>query len=86
MKRVVFYCLVLMSTLLSACAPSETPAIESPVAEPSTTEPIITSSFQLTSTAFEPGGAIPPKYACGGEEVSPHLTGMNHPPARSPLR
>jgi len=79
MKRMIFYCLLLVSILLSACAPSATPTLEPPTAEPPTTEPITTSSFQLTSTAFEPGGAIPPKYACGGEEVSPALN-WNEPP------
>lgn len=30
-------------------------------------------SIQLTSTAFEEGGMIPPKYTCDGENTSPGL-------------
>jgi Raf kinase inhibitor-like YbhB/YbcL family protein len=36
--------------------------------------------WQLTSTAFEPDGAIPLKYACVGANVSPALT-WTDPPA-----
>jgi hypothetical protein len=36
--------------------------------------------FQLTSTAFEPDGAIPVKYACIGANVSPALA-WTDPPA-----
>jgi Raf kinase inhibitor-like YbhB/YbcL family protein len=36
--------------------------------------------FQLTSTAFEPDGAIPVKYACDGANVSPGLA-WTEPPA-----
>ncbi len=30
-------------------------------------------SFELTSTAFENGGAIPAKYTCEGDDISPPL-------------
>ena len=36
--------------------------------------------FQLTSTAFEPDGAIPVKYTCNGANVSPGLA-WTEPPA-----
>ena len=86
MKRNLFYCLVLTSILLSACAPSVTPEPPTPVpptTEPTAAEPIATSApaaLQLTSDAFEHDGPIPSKYACGGEDVSPALT-WSEPPA-----
>ncbi len=43
-------------------------------------KPQSTQGFQLTSTAFEPDGAIPVKYACNGANVSPGLS-WTEPPA-----
>ena len=40
----------------------------------------IQKEFQLTSTAFEPDGAIPVKYACIGANISPALA-WTDPPA-----
>jgi Raf kinase inhibitor-like YbhB/YbcL family protein len=37
--------------------------------------------FQLTSTAFEPDGAIPVKYACIGANISPALAWTDPPAA-----
>jgi len=37
-------------------------------------------SFQLATTAFSAGGAIPKKFTCDGPDVSPKLT-WNEPPA-----
>jgi Raf kinase inhibitor-like YbhB/YbcL family protein len=37
-------------------------------------------SFQLATTAFSAGGAIPKKFTCDGPDVSPKLT-WNVPPA-----
>jgi Raf kinase inhibitor-like YbhB/YbcL family protein len=31
-------------------------------------------AFSLTSSAFEDGGAIPPKYTCVGQDISPPLS------------
>src|SRR5262245_63922323 len=39
-------------------------------------------SFILTSSAFAPGGAIPAKYTCDGDNVSPPLS-WNGVPAKS---
>lgn len=36
-------------------------------------------AFELTSTAFKPGGAIPSKYTCDGNDVSPPLTWSGAP-------
>jgi Raf kinase inhibitor-like YbhB/YbcL family protein len=36
-------------------------------------------SFMLSSTAFEPGGAIPPQHTCDGEDSSPDLTWVGAP-------
>lgn len=46
---------------------------------PSATKSQGAQGFQLTSTAFEPDGAIPVKYACNGANVSPGL-GWTEPP------
>lgn len=35
--------------------------------------------FTLTSTAFEPGGAIPRRFSCDGENVSPDLAWAGAP-------
>jgi Raf kinase inhibitor-like YbhB/YbcL family protein len=35
--------------------------------------------FTLTSTAFEDGGAIPRKFSCDGEDVSPALSWVGAP-------
>jgi Raf kinase inhibitor-like YbhB/YbcL family protein len=37
-------------------------------------------SFQIATTAFSAGGAIPKKFTCDGPDVSPKLT-WNEPPA-----
>ena len=37
------------------------------------------SDMKLTSSAFEPGGAIPAKYTGDGEDVSPALSWTNVP-------
>ena len=50
-------------------------AQSTPAAKPQSTQ-----GFQLTSTAFEPDGAIPVKYACNGANVSPGLS-WTEPPA-----
>jgi Raf kinase inhibitor-like YbhB/YbcL family protein len=47
---------------------------------PSAAKPPAAQGFQLTSTAFEPDGAIPVKYACNGANVSPGLS-WTEPPA-----
>lgn len=39
------------------------------------------SDMQLTSTAFEEGGAIPARHTGEGEDVSPALTWIDAPPA-----
>lgn len=39
----------------------------------------IQKEFQLTSTAFEPDGAIPVKYACIGANISPALAWTDPP-------
>lgn len=49
-------------------APSTKPAQKAAAAE-----------LELTTTAFEPDGAIPAKYACTGDNVSPALAWKNAP-------
>lgn len=52
-------------------------APQSPQAPPKSAQ----KEFQLTSTAFEPDGAIPVKYACAGANVSPALAWTDPPAA-----
>jgi Raf kinase inhibitor-like YbhB/YbcL family protein len=70
--------------LLSACAtPAATPnptttAVTLPAASPTPTSSASqpgesTMAFTLTSTAFTEGGAIPRKFSCDGENISPAL-------------
>ena len=37
-------------------------------------------TFSLTSTAFDPGAAIPPEYTCDGDDRSPPLRWSGAPP------
>jgi Raf kinase inhibitor-like YbhB/YbcL family protein len=41
------------------------------------TSPKLDSAFKLETTAFKPGGDIPRKFTCDGEDVSPALTWTN---------
>jgi Raf kinase inhibitor-like YbhB/YbcL family protein len=38
-------------------------------------------AFELTSTAFEPGGSIPRRHTCDGEDLSPALAWKEAPAA-----
>jgi Raf kinase inhibitor-like YbhB/YbcL family protein len=80
---------VLIVALVSACAsspasPSTTTTI---AATPSSSPPTASASqpgestmpFTLTSTAFTEGGAIPRKFSCDGENVSPALNWKGAP-------
>lgn len=64
--------------LLAACSAAQS---AQPVdAPPSAGLADPTRSFELTSTAFQQGDPIPPKYSCDGEDVSPPLS-WGEPPA-----
>ena len=41
--------------------------------------------FALTSTAFDPGGAIPRRFTCDGEDVSPELSWSGTPDGTAAL-
>lgn len=41
--------------------------------------------FVLTSTSFEPGGSIPTRYTCDGEDVSPELSWAGAPDGTAAL-
>jgi Raf kinase inhibitor-like YbhB/YbcL family protein len=43
------------------------------------------SEFELTSTAFKEGDAIPERYSCDGENTSPRLDWKNLPPGTQSL-
>ena len=86
MKSNIFYFLVLISVLISACASSQPVAPESATSAPasaeSTTPPTseASMSLQLTSDAFVNGQSIPAKYSCIGKNISPALA-WTEPPA-----
>jgi len=42
-------------------------------------------SLELTSPAFEPGGPIPSRYTCEGEDISPELRWRGVPPGTRSL-
>lgn len=64
-------------------AATDQPAAESPAApaeELVTPQEVPSMSFQITSSAFSAGSAIPAVYSCKGKDISPPLT-WNQPPA-----
>lgn len=90
-RRWFIACLSLL--LLTACGAPATPEIVAPTTE--ATQPLATQTaqvevpistmeanvpFELTSTAFLAGEAIPAKYSCDGEDISPPLL-WGTPPA-----
>jgi Raf kinase inhibitor-like YbhB/YbcL family protein len=84
MNRNIFYLLVLISMLLSACAsatprPVPTKAVTSEPATPEPTTSEANVSLQLTSDAFVNGQSIPAKYTCIGKNISPALAWTEPP-------
>jgi Raf kinase inhibitor-like YbhB/YbcL family protein len=58
--------LVIVTCAVAACDAGTVPTSPSP-------EISMPSDFRLTSSAFEPGGAIPSLHSCDGQNVSPAL-------------
>jgi len=78
MKRTMFYLLVLISLLVSACASAQITTTSEPViSKPTTSE--ASMSLQLTSDAFANGQSIPAKYSCIGKNISPALAWTEPP-------
>jgi Raf kinase inhibitor-like YbhB/YbcL family protein len=65
---------IILAGILAACSTSGG-------TEPSqmTSEEGVTMAIELTSPAFEDGEAIPVKYSCDGEDISPALSWKNLP-------
>ena len=78
MKTVLFF-ITLAALAINACSPlpGDVPATQ-PLATRS--DPGAAGVFSLTSPVFETGGAIPAKYGCIGQNISPPLS-WNRPPA-----
>ncbi|HKI55379.1 MAG TPA: YbhB/YbcL family Raf kinase inhibitor-like protein [Anaerolineales bacterium] len=76
MKRLTLYLLIAI-ILLSACSPSK------PTPEQTTNDPLGMEDampIEITSSAFTHEAAIPAKYTCRGENISPALS-WGEPPA-----
>jgi Raf kinase inhibitor-like YbhB/YbcL family protein len=68
-----------VAVLIAGCGSSTpTPTLSASTGQdaPST---LATGGMELHSAAFEPGGAIPEKYTCTGEDVSPALQWSDPP-------
>ena len=68
--------------LLTSCTAATQPVDRSATTQESLTVLEPGPSFDLTSTAFEQGAPIPPKYSCDGEDISPPLA-WGDPPAET---
>jgi len=88
MSRRAVLPLVILSVALAAngCGPASSPASGPIVATPAGVSPAASEQggqaapFELTSTAFAPGEAIPQQYTCDGQDVSPPLAWSDPPP------
>ncbi|MBC7232335.1 MAG: YbhB/YbcL family Raf kinase inhibitor-like protein [Chloroflexi bacterium] len=72
----LFLCLVLLVGTLIRCAPRQIPTTTPTKPRPASP----TTPFVLTSSAFEPGQAIPRPYTCDGKDISPPLQWRDPPP------
>jgi Raf kinase inhibitor-like YbhB/YbcL family protein len=72
-RPIVALLLAALLVAVPACAGSRpespSPSVETPMA----------TDFQLTSTAFTPGGAIPARFTCDGDDASPDLSWTGAP-------
>jgi Raf kinase inhibitor-like YbhB/YbcL family protein len=76
--RRIILCLTLAVVLLSACTPYAPEAPGQTIDDPLDMEEAV--SIEITSSAFAHESAIPEKYSCKGENVSPALA-WGEPPA-----
>ncbi|MGC8786150.1 MAG: YbhB/YbcL family Raf kinase inhibitor-like protein [Anaerolineae bacterium] len=77
MKRPFSLLLIaLLAFALSNCGPGPAP-IATPTKPPQASPSV---SFALTSNAFQAGQAIPQRYTCDGEDISPSLQWSEPPP------
>jgi hypothetical protein len=68
--------MALLVVVLSSCGTVTIPGA-APTSPPPT--PTFGSQLAIASSAFEPGGAIPSRYTCFGQNLSPPLEGMGVP-------
>ena len=57
----------------------QTTTAPTPSSEPPTPGPTVSGPLALASSAFEDGGAIPPRFTCDGRDISPPLAWTNVP-------
>ena len=80
MKRLLasFLVLVYFIFAVSGCGSGESPTLTpAPTAPQQQREKAV--SFELTSAAFAPGGAIPARHTCDGDNISPPLEWSDPP-------
>jgi len=73
-KLALLAALLSLACAVNACGPSE------PTATPPAGAAAGGVVFELTSSAFAPGEAIPARYTCQGDDISPPVQWSNQPP------
>jgi Raf kinase inhibitor-like YbhB/YbcL family protein len=82
---VVLLAVLLAGLALTACSSGGDQAESAGGGAGATTAPAPASTISVRSPAFQAGGAIPQKYSCKGEEVSPPLSWSGVPGAAQKL-
>jgi len=73
-KMALLAALLTLAWAVNACGPSE------PTAAPPADAAAEGADFELTSSVFAPGEAIPARYTCQGDDISPPVRWSNPPP------
>ncbi len=76
MKKGIIALLFFLAGVTMGCGRSSSPISEAPTLAEQEDQAL---TFQLTSPAFAPGGPIPRKYTCDGEDISPPLQWRDPP-------
>ncbi len=86
-NRLIIVWVMVIVLLLAGCSAAgpEESGQPSSAADVTSTKGDSDMSFTLTSTAFEAGGAIPVRYSCVGQDISPPLRWTEPPQATESL-